>query len=148
MSQLRNSASGRRAVLRQLRNEAHGGARGRSRRKERLRHPGAGSGPGGSGSRCSVEGAESGKAEKSSQTRSRRGNGSCDGYVNLYLACLRAAGVACRQVSGYLFQPAIHVTEEYVDPASGMVYLERLRHTWVEFYLPGAGWLPADPTFT
>lgn len=87
-------------------------------------------------------------ADQSALATLRRGNGSCDGYVNLYLACLRAAGVACRQVGGYLFQPTTHVTEEYVDQASGMVYLERLRHTWVEFYLPGAGWLPADPTFT
>ncbi|MBR2783960.1 MAG: S-layer homology domain-containing protein [Firmicutes bacterium] len=77
-----------------------------------------------------------------------RSSGSCEGYVNLYLACLRAAGVACRQVSGYLYQPAQHVGPGLTDPDSGDVRLEQLRHTWVEFYLPGAGWLPADPTFT
>lgn len=85
--------------------------------------------------------------QSAAATLSRAG-GSCDGYVNLYMACLRAAGVACRQVSGYLFQPAAHVTDEYIDRESGMIRLEQLRHTWVEIYLPGPGWLPADPTFT
>ncbi|MBQ1343403.1 MAG: S-layer homology domain-containing protein [Firmicutes bacterium] len=87
-------------------------------------------------------------ADQSARATLVRGYGSCDGYVNLYMACLRAAGVACRQVDGYLFQPAIHVTDEYTDQISGVIRLERLRHTWVEFYLPGPGWLPADPTFT
>lgn len=87
-------------------------------------------------------------ADQSALSALRRGSGSCDGYVNLCLACLRAAGVACRQAGGYLFQPAVHVTDEFTDPISGAVYLERLRHTWAEFYLPGPGWLPADPTFT
>ncbi|MBR5429412.1 MAG: S-layer homology domain-containing protein [Firmicutes bacterium] len=77
-----------------------------------------------------------------------RASGSCEGYVNLYLAALRAAGVACRQVSGYLYQPAVHLSADYIDPDSGDVYLDSLRHTWAEFYLPGLGWLPADPTFT
>ena len=87
-------------------------------------------------------------ADQSATATLMRRSGSCEGYVNLYMACLRAAGVACRQISGYLFQPAVHVSEGYVDPVNGDVYLEQLRHTWVEIYLPDAGWVPADPTFT
>lgn len=87
-------------------------------------------------------------ADQSAVATLMRRKGSCEGYVNLYLACLRAAGVACRQVSGYLYQPSIHDVEGYIDPVDGQVYLEQLRHTWAEFYLPGEGWLPADPTFT
>lgn len=86
--------------------------------------------------------------DQSSLATLNRKSGSCEGYVNLYLACLRAAGVACRQVSGYLYQPAVHISDGYVDPRAGDVFLDRLRHTWAEFYLPGEGWLPADPTFT
>jgi transglutaminase-like putative cysteine protease len=77
-----------------------------------------------------------------------RGTAYCQGYTNLYLACLRAAGIAARQQSGYLYLPQIHTTTEYVDPVNGRIYLNSLRHSWVEFFLPGIGWVAADPTFT
>lgn len=77
-----------------------------------------------------------------------RQSGNCEGYTNLYIACLRAAGVAARQQSGYLYRPQEHISEAYVDTERGRVLLNDLRHTWVEYYLPELGWVVADPTFT
>lgn len=77
-----------------------------------------------------------------------RGTASCHGYTNLYLACLRAAGIPARQQSGYLYMPQEHTTSQYVDRINGRINLNTLAHTWVEFYLPELGWIVADPTFT
>lgn len=77
-----------------------------------------------------------------------RGTASCHGYTNLYLACLRAAGVPARQQSGYLYMPQQHTTPQYVDSINARINLNTLAHTWVEFYLPEIGWVVADPTFT
>jgi len=77
-----------------------------------------------------------------------RKTANCAGYTNLYIAALRAAGIPARQLSGYLYMPAKHVSNRYVDQASGAVRLDELAHVWVEFYLPELGWVLADPTFT
>ena len=77
-----------------------------------------------------------------------RGTANCQGYSNLYVACLRAAGIAARRENGYLYLPQLHTTEEYIDSVNGRIRGNTLRHSWVEFYLPGIGWVMADPTFT
>ena len=77
-----------------------------------------------------------------------RESGNCEGYTNLYIACLRAAGVPARQASGYLYLPSVHVSEAYIDTESGLFLFNKLRHTWVEYCLPDIGWVFADPTFT
>ena len=77
-----------------------------------------------------------------------RKNAHCEGYTNLYIACLRALGIPARVVSGYLYMPEKHVSSDYVDQASGSILLDSLRHVWVEFYVPDTGWVMADPTFT
>ena len=76
-----------------------------------------------------------------------RGSATCEGYTNLYLACLRAMGIPCRQVTGYLYQPALHSTAPYLDLENRRLLANGLRHSWVEFYLPSLGWVAADPTF-
>ncbi len=88
------------------------------------------------------------EADQSATAVLARGTASCHGYTNLYLACLRAAGVPARQQSGYLYMPQEHTTPEYVDSVNGRIMLNNLAHTWVEFYLPQIGWIMADPTFT
>ncbi|MBQ6807903.1 MAG: S-layer homology domain-containing protein [Firmicutes bacterium] len=78
----------------------------------------------------------------------RRKSAHCEGYTNLYAACLRAVGIPARIVSGYLYIPEKHVSSAYIDPSRSGILMDSLRHVWVEFYLPEIGWLMADPTFT
>ena len=56
-----------------------------------------------------------------------RGYGECGDYAALFCALLRAVGVPARPVVGFWAE-------------SG-----RPTHVWAEFYLPGYGWVPADP---
>jgi len=56
-----------------------------------------------------------------------RGYGECGDYAALFCALLRAVGVPARPVVGYWAE-------------SG-----KPTHVWAEFYLPGYGWVPADP---
>ena len=49
------------------------------------------------------------------------------------LGFLRLRGIPCRYVSGYL-----HVDRKKREPSQS--------HAWIEFYAPGAGWVPFDPT--
>jgi hypothetical protein len=58
-----------------------------------------------------------------------RRRGRCSGLANLSSALLLAAGFEARTVSGLL------VDRDSVTP-----------HRWVECRLPGAGWVPTDPT--
>lgn len=65
--------------------------------------------------------------------RDRRGV--CQDFAHVMIGMCRATKIPARYVSGYL----------YVAPT------ETLRgdlasHAWVEVFLPGAGWLPLDPT--
>ncbi len=61
------------------------------------------------------------------------GGGVCQDFTHLMLAFLRLRGVPCRYVSGYL-----HVERTVREPSQS--------HAWIEFYAPGAGWVPFDPT--
>ena len=75
----------------------------------------------------------------------RHKEGVCEDYAALFTALCRAAGVPARVVYGYT-DPA--GTGEIFQLASGdTLSLRGYRHAWVEFYLEGEGWLPADPTF-
>ncbi len=59
----------------------------------------------------------------------RRGRGRCSGLANATTALLLTAGFEARTVSGLL------VSDDGAIP-----------HRWLECRLPGAGWVPADPT--
>ncbi len=75
----------------------------------------------------------------------RHGEGVCEDYAALFVALARAAGIPARVVNGYA-DPA--GTGEIFQLAPGEeLSLRGYRHSWVEFYLEGQGWLPADPTF-
>lgn len=64
--------------------------------------------------------------------------GVCQDFAHLSIACLRSVGLAARYVSGYL----------ETDPAPGMTKLigSDASHAWISVFVPGFGWLDADPT--
>ncbi len=68
-------------------------------------------------------------APQDAATVLRTGSGRCSGLANVSVALLRAAGFPARTVSGVL------VGEKGPVP-----------HRWLECHLPGAGWVPSDPT--
>lgn len=70
-------------------------------------------------------------------------SGSCRDFTLLMMEAIRRLGVASRFVSGYLYDPAL---DDGGDPeATGMVG-SGATHAWLQAYLPGAGWVPFDPT--
>jgi transglutaminase-like putative cysteine protease len=67
-------------------------------------------------------------------------SGTCRDFALLMMEAARRLGVATRFVSGYLYDPAL----DGVD-SSGLVGAGAT-HAWLQAYLPGAGWVPFDPT--
>jgi transglutaminase-like putative cysteine protease len=66
----------------------------------------------------------------------RRGVGSCGEYVGVLLALYRLNGIACRTVGRYKC-PSQPLTRDIpLEPD--------FNHVWLEFYLPGKGWLPME----
>jgi transglutaminase-like putative cysteine protease len=70
-----------------------------------------------------------------------RGEGVCQDYAHLVVAMARSVGLPARYVSGYLFT-ADDATGADVEGDVADVQT----HAWVELAIPGAGWLPLDPT--
>jgi transglutaminase-like putative cysteine protease len=66
----------------------------------------------------------------------RRGTGSCGEYVGLLLALCRLNGIPCRTVGRYK-------CPNYADRMNLPLYPD-YNHVWMEFYLPGMGWLPME----
>lgn len=69
----------------------------------------------------------------------RTGKGTCDDHAALMVALLRASGIPARIVGGY----AVDYSTQ--SQAHGVNLISTARHEWLEFYLPGEGWIPADP---
>ena len=75
----------------------------------------------------------------------KSGQGVCEDYASLFVALCRAADVPARVVNGYADPRG---TGEIWNLSTGQTLpLGSYRHAWVEFYVEGRGWLPADPTF-
>ncbi|NEN90617.1 MAG: transglutaminase family protein [Okeania sp. SIO3H1] len=66
----------------------------------------------------------------------KRGVGSCGEYVGLLLALARLNNIACRTVGRYKC-PA------FAD-RKGVPLEPEFNHVWLEFYLPGFGWVPME----
>jgi transglutaminase-like putative cysteine protease len=64
--------------------------------------------------------------------------GVCQDFAHLMIGCLRAIGLACRYVSGYIL----------TRPAPGKLRLigADASHAWVSVYCPSIGWVDFDPT--
>lgn len=65
-----------------------------------------------------------------------RGVGSCGEYVGLLLALARLNGIPCRTVGRYKC-PA------FAD-RKGVPLEPDFNHVWLEFYIPGLGWVPME----
>jgi transglutaminase-like putative cysteine protease len=66
-------------------------------------------------------------------------SGTCRDFATLMIEAIRHLGYAARFVSGYLYTPALDSgTQPALAPGS--------THAWLQVYLPGAGWIPFDPT--
>jgi transglutaminase-like putative cysteine protease len=64
--------------------------------------------------------------------------GVCQDFAHVQLACLRSMGLAARYVSGYL--------ETSPPPDEPRLVGADASHAWVSVFVPGLGWLDADPT--
>jgi transglutaminase-like putative cysteine protease len=68
--------------------------------------------------------------------------GSCRDFALLMMEAARRLGVATRFVTGYLYDPSLDENAE-ADPN---IVGAGSTHAWLQAYLPGAGWVPFDPT--
>ena len=68
------------------------------------------------------------------------GSGSCRDFALLMMEAARRLGFATRFVSGYLYDPALDGGRGNGTQGAGYT------HAWLQAYLPGAGWVPFDPT--
>jgi transglutaminase-like putative cysteine protease len=66
-------------------------------------------------------------------------SGTCRDFATLMIEAVRHLGYAARFVSGYLYTP-------WLDNGSLPGFVAGTTHAWVQVYLPGAGWIPFDPT--
>lgn len=66
----------------------------------------------------------------------RQGTGSCGEYVGVLLALARLNGIVCRTVGRYKCPPH--------PDLKGIPLLPQYNHVWIEFYLPGWGWIPME----
>jgi transglutaminase-like putative cysteine protease len=65
-----------------------------------------------------------------------RGIGSCGEYVGVLLALARLNGIACRTIGRYKCPPYPDRRDQPLEPD--------FNHVWLEFYVPGVGWLPME----
>lgn len=65
-----------------------------------------------------------------------RGVGSCGEYLGVLLALGRLNGIACRTVGRYKCPPHADKLGVPLEPD--------FNHVWMEFYVPGFGWLPME----
>ncbi|MEP0916092.1 transglutaminase family protein [Leptolyngbya sp. DQ-M1] len=65
-----------------------------------------------------------------------RGIGSCGEYVGVLLALARLNGIACRTVGRYKCPSFADRQNVPLEPD--------YNHVWIEFYIPGYGWLPME----
>jgi transglutaminase-like putative cysteine protease len=65
-----------------------------------------------------------------------RGVGSCGEYVGVLLALARLNGIACRTIGRYKCPQHPELRDLPLEPD--------FNHVWLEFYVPGIGWLPME----
>lgn len=73
-----------------------------------------------------------------------RGGGVCQDLTHAMLGVLRASGIACRYVSGYVYDPSTDPSAEAGGDRG--VIGSAASHAWVQAWHPDLGWLGIDPT--
>jgi transglutaminase-like putative cysteine protease len=73
-------------------------------------------------------------------TTLKSGTGTCRDYALLMMEAARTLGFAARFVSGYLYD------DSRIKGGAETVIGGGVTHAWAQIYLPGAGWVPFDPT--
>ena len=73
-------------------------------------------------------------------TTLKSGTGTCRDYALLMMEAARTLGFAARFVSGYLYD------DSKLGGGKDTVIGAGVTHAWAQIYLPGAGWVPFDPT--
>jgi transglutaminase-like putative cysteine protease len=68
------------------------------------------------------------------------GSGTCRDFAVLMMEAARSLGLAARFVSGYLYDSSL------IEGGDATLVGGGATHAWAQIYLPGAGWLPFDPT--
>jgi transglutaminase-like putative cysteine protease len=68
------------------------------------------------------------------------GTGTCRDYALLMMEAARTLGFAARFVSGYLYD------DSKISGGPETLIGGGVTHAWAQIYLPGAGWVPFDPT--
>jgi transglutaminase-like putative cysteine protease len=68
------------------------------------------------------------------------GTGTCRDYALLMMEAVRTLGFPARFVSGYLYD------DSKIGGGEDTVIGGGVTHAWAQIYLPGAGWVPFDPT--
>jgi transglutaminase-like putative cysteine protease len=66
-------------------------------------------------------------------------SGTCRDFATLMIEAVRHLGYAARFVSGYLYTP-------WLDSGDAAYVGAGATHAWLQVFLPGAGWIPFDPT--
>ena len=66
-------------------------------------------------------------------------SGTCRDFATLMIEAVRRLGYAARFVSGYLYTP-------WLDNGEAGHVGAGATHAWLQVFLPGAGWIPFDPT--
>ena len=89
------------------------------------------------------------------------GSGTCRDFALLMIEAARGLGLAARFVSGYLYDASLDDGTPPAEVGSGLQQGIRqsesfddetvtrgagATHAWLHVYLPGAGWVPFDPT--
>ncbi len=86
------------------------------------------------------------------------GTGTCRDFALLMMEAVRALGMAARFVSGYIYDQSLEQPQLPEDGVASPIDIQShdaggmrgsgATHAWLHVYLPGAGWVPFDPTNT